>query len=67
MFFSIEREQLAFAFDQRLQVHRTGPDRVEILQRVLCIVDAQVDPFMPVVEQQLAAILEVAVHDLTGE
>ena len=64
MFFSVEREQLAFAFDQSSQVHRPRPDLIKIFQRVFRVVDSQVDSFVPVFQQQFAAIFEIAVGDV---
>src|SRR5215471_14506477 len=64
MFFSVEREQLAFALDNGLQMHRPRPDREQILQRILSIIEAQVNTFVTMIEQQFAAVFEIAVGDI---
>src|ERR1041385_4202410 len=64
MLFSVERKQLSFTFHRGLQVHGTRPQSVEVFQRVLRIVDAQVNTFMPMFQQQFTAILEIAIRNV---
>src|SRR6516164_3718491 len=45
-------------------MHRAGPERVDVLQRVFSVVDTKVDAFMAVLEQQFAAVLVIAVGDI---
>src|SRR5712691_5987526 len=60
----VEAHQHAFAVYASDDAHRAPPHRLQVRQRVLGIVDAQVGAVVPVREQQLAAVLEVAVHHL---
>ena len=64
MFFSVKRKQFTLAFDNSLQVHGPGPDREQIFQCVFRVVQAQIDAFVTVFQQQLAAVFVVAVSDV---
>src|SRR4051812_14508411 len=44
--------------------HRPAPHRLQVDERVLGVVDAQIDAVVTVGEKQLAAVLEIAVHHL---
>src|SRR5215471_17057206 len=45
-------------------MHRPRPERVDVLQRVFGVVDSKVDALVPVLEQQFAAILKIAIRDI---
>src|SRR5215831_16202051 len=45
-------------------MHRTRPKRENVLQRVFSIVDSKVNAFMPVFEQQFAAVFKIAIRDI---
>src|SRR5262245_58616944 len=64
MFLSVERKELALAFDHGSQMDRSRPHREQVLQGVLSVVQTQIDSFMPVFEQQFAAVLEITVDDI---
>ena len=59
----VERQQGGPPVDDRLDVHRTGPEAVEVTQRVLGVVELQVDAEVLVLQVQLAAVAVVAVLD----
>src|SRR3954452_8918192 len=63
MIVSIERQQAGPPVRDRLDVHGTGPEAVEMTQGVLRMVDAQVDSEVLVQQVQLAAIAVIAVLD----
>src|SRR2546430_13664679 len=44
--------------------HRPAPHRLQVDERVFGVVDAQVDAVVTVGEEQLAAVLEIAIHHL---
>ena len=64
MFAAVEGERGRLALDDRLQVNRPTPDELQVGQRVFRLVLAQVHSVMFVPQQQLAAVLVVAVHDV---
>ena len=59
MLFSIEREQLAFALDQGLQMNGAGPDGEQILQRIFGVINSKVNPFVTMVQIKFASIFVV--------
>src|ERR1051326_6236517 len=64
MFFTVVSEYPSFAFDPGPQMHRTTPDRIDILQRIFRVIDPKIDTLMPMIEQQFPAIFEVAVGNV---
>src|SRR5207248_7501261 len=61
---AVEAHQHALAVDAGDDAYRPAPHRLQVDQRVLRVVDAQVDAVVTVREEQLAAVLEVAVDHL---
>src|SRR5205085_7485838 len=61
---AVESHEDALAVHAGDDGHRPAPYRLQVDERVLGIVDAQVDAVVTVGEEQLAAVLEVAVHHL---
>jgi hypothetical protein len=61
VFFPVECEHLGLALDGGFQVDRARPDLVQISDRVFGVIDAEIDPFVAVFEQQFAAILEIGI------
>src|SRR5438132_2286769 len=61
---AVEAHQHALAVDPRDDGHRPAPHRLQVDQRILGVVDAQVDAVVAMGEQELAAVLEVAVDHL---
>src|SRR5712664_3454893 len=53
--------QDALAVDARDDAHGPPPHGLQVRQRVLGVIDAEVDAVVPVREQELSAVLEVAV------
>src|SRR5439155_747169 len=64
MIAAVEAHQHALAVDAGDDPYRPAPHRLQVDQRVLRVVDAQVDAVVTVREQELAAVLEVAVDHL---
>src|SRR5438105_9147311 len=64
MIAAVEPHQHAFSVDAGDDPDRPAPHRLQLHQGVLRVVDAQVDAVVPVREQELAAVLEVAVDHL---
>ena len=60
---SVERQQGGPPVDARLEVDRPRPEAVQVAQRVLGVVELQVDPEVLVLQVQLAAVAVVAVLD----
>ena len=60
---SIERKQRGPPVDARLEVHRAGPEAVQVSQRVLGVVELQVDSEMVMVQVKLASVPIVAILD----
>src|SRR5712664_1238213 len=56
--------QDALAVDAGDDAHGPPPHRLQIRQRVLGVIDAEVDAVVPVREQELSPVLEVAVDHL---
>src|SRR5438876_2268861 len=61
---AVEAHQHALAVDAGDDAYGPAPHRLQIDQRVLGVVDAQVDAVVTMREEQLAAVLEVAVDHL---
>src|SRR5438477_2861381 len=61
---AVESHEDALAVHAGDDGHRPAPYRLQVDERVLGVVDAQVDAVVTVGEEQLAAVLEVAVHHL---
>src|SRR5437763_4510589 len=61
---AVESHEDALAVHAGDDGHRPAPYRLQVDERVLGIVAAQVDAVVTVGEEQLAAVLEVAVHHL---
>ena len=64
MFFTVVCEYLSFAFDPSAQMHRTSPDRIDILQRIFRVIDPKINTLMPMIEQQFPAVFEIAVGNV---
>src|SRR5262249_39442736 len=60
----VEAHELALAVDLGHEVDRPLPDAVHVGQRVAAVVELEVDALVPVVHEELAAILEVPVDDV---
>src|SRR3989442_107351 len=64
MIAAVEPHQHALSVDAGDDPDRPTPHRLQVHQGVLRVVDAQVDAVVPVREEQLATVLEVAVDHL---
>src|SRR5256885_14169075 len=61
---AVESHEDALAVHAGADGHRPAPHRLQVDERVLGVVEAQVDAVVTVGKEQLAAVLEVAVHHL---
>src|SRR5215831_18705923 len=64
MLFSIEGKQFAFTFYGRFQVHGSCPNAEQVLQRIFRVIYAQVNTLMPMLQQQLASVFEIAIRHI---
>src|SRR5690349_16324737 len=64
MFFTVVREYLSFTFNPSPQMHRTTPDRKQILQRIFGVIDPQINTLMAMIEQQFPAVFEIALGNV---
>src|SRR5437899_687878 len=60
----VEAEQLALAVDLAEKVDRSLPHPVQVGQRVARVVELEIDALVMMAQQQLGAILEVALFDV---
>src|SRR6185312_3922176 len=60
---AVEAHHQALAFDPGDEVHRPAPERGHVHERVAGVVHLEIDALILMAEEQLAAILEVAVDD----
>src|SRR5690349_10442177 len=61
MLLSVEAEQLLLTLNHGLDVDRPTPNLKQVFQGLLRVVNAQIDAFMPVLEQQFAAIFKISI------
>src|SRR5581483_10744234 len=62
VFIAVEGKHGGLAIDERLQMHRPAPDKLNVRQGVGRLIQAQLDAGVLVFEQQFAAVAEIAVY-----